>query len=138
MWITSLRIVCTQGKCVIGALRLFISTLTFQRPVAFKDWWLSCRERFSGRIRRGFDSFVLGAVWAIGKQWHARHFNNAAHQMTPEDLVSQVLQDIRYWKAAGGGAGGLDLLCESDLCFSVLVWLFHLTCSHMMIYSCTY
>lgn len=74
----------------------------------FKEWWLRCRENFSGRIRRGFDSFIIGTAWALWKQRNARVFNKPLQQRTPAQLVVQLWEEMRDWKAAGLGVGGLD------------------------------
>jgi hypothetical protein len=47
-----------------------------------------------GRTKRGFDSFIIGAAWALWKQRNTRVFNNIAKQMTPSQLTIQILDDI--------------------------------------------
>jgi exonuclease III len=74
----------------------------------FSQWWLRARRNFPGRTRRGFDSFVIGTAWALWKQRNARVFNRAQDQRSPEELVKQVTDDIRQWRLAGLGVGGLD------------------------------
>lgn len=78
------------------------------QTTTFTEWWLQQRRRFTGRTRRGFDSFVIGTAWALWKQRNARVFNRAHDQRTPEQVVTQVLLDIKDWSLAGFGVGGLD------------------------------
>lgn len=74
----------------------------------FKDWWLTQRTDFPGRIQRGFDSFVIGTAWLLRKQRNARVFNRTQQQKTAQELVCLVLDEIKEWREAGFGVGGLD------------------------------
>ena len=74
----------------------------------FTDWWLKQRGRFSKKILRGFDSYVIGTAWSLWKQRDTRVFNKPQQQRTPSQLVEMVLGDIKEWKLAGLGVGGLD------------------------------
>ncbi|XP_073360400.1 uncharacterized protein [Aegilops tauschii subsp. strangulata] len=74
----------------------------------FTDWWFHQRMRFSGKVRRGFDSFAIGTAWALWKQRNARVFNRVLDQRTPEQLATLVLSEIKEWSLAGFGVGGLD------------------------------
>lgn len=85
--------------------------LNIQMPsqnTTFTEWWLQQRTRFTGRIRQGFDSFVIGTAWALWKQRNARVFNRVHDQRTPHQLVTMVILEIKEWSLAGLGVGGVD------------------------------
>lgn len=71
-------------------------------------WWLEARRGFRKEHKRGFDSFVTAVAWALWKQRNARVFNRTAQQLAPTELVEVILRDIREWREAGLGVGGLS------------------------------
>lgn len=72
------------------------------------DWWLGQRANFRSIDGRGFDSLVICTVWALWKQRNARVFNRAEQQMDAADLASMILDELRDWKLALQGVGGLQ------------------------------
>ena len=78
-----------------------------------EEWWLKTRRGFHGKVKRGFDSLVIGALWAIWKQRNAHVFNRPEQVVGPRELAMAILGDIRDWSSARFGVGGLDRFVRS-------------------------
>lgn len=75
---------------------------------SFLEWWLEQRLRFWKEERRGFDSLVTCAAWLLWEQKNARVFNRPEQQVVAIVLASNILDEIKEWRSARNGVGGLQ------------------------------
>lgn len=73
----------------------------------FLEWWMSQRLTLRKADRRGFDTLVICASWSMWKQRNARVFNRPEQQLGAPALANNILDEIKEWKVARGGVGGL-------------------------------
>ena len=71
------------------------------------EWWEKTPDSFQGKVKRGFDSFVIATVWHLWKQRNARVFNRNDHVRSAPSLVQQIQEEIKLWKMAGVRVKGL-------------------------------
>lgn len=84
--------------------------MNIRRPEAddtILDWWLDARRAFTRENKRGFDTLVIAAVWALWKQRNARVFNRTSQQKTSPELADAIMREVQEWRTAGVGVGGL-------------------------------
>ena len=91
----------------------FAGSSRYSGHETLEEWWLKTRRGFHGKVKRGFDSLVIGALWAIWKQRNAHVFNRPEQVVGPRELAMAILSDIRDWSSARFGVGGLDRFVRS-------------------------
>lgn len=52
---------------------------------------------------------IIATLWHLWKQRNARVFNRNDQVRSPSNLASQILEEIKLWRQAGVGIGGLLL-----------------------------
>ena len=77
------------------------------------DWRLTTRVNFRKGHKRGFDTVIIAATWALWKQRNARVFHRINQQKTAPELALAIIAELKEWRLAGLGVGGYDTFCES-------------------------
>jgi hypothetical protein len=94
----------------LGCLRRLGSQLQEpQENTNLERCWTEARKRLWREDRRGFDTLVLLIAWTPWKQRNARVFGNLEKQLSTEQMIESVLEEIGLWWAARGGERRVSL-----------------------------
>jgi hypothetical protein len=74
-----------------------------QENTNLEIWWTEARKRLRREDRRYFDTLVLLVAWTLWKQRNARVFGNIERQLSTEQIIDTVIEELSLWRVARGG-----------------------------------